>query len=273
MHSAACSRHRGVGADQLVLIEASNSPDCAARVRFFNVDGREVGACGNATRCVARLLFDERPGLTSLTLATDGGLVSAVLGVGGARITIRLPPPRFEWSDVPLAAERETASVAELSPAPGWPPALCLSVGNPQCVCFAPAGIGELQELDLAALAAPIERHALFPEGANVMLVAVETTAAGGGKLLRVRPWERSVGATQACTTGACAALVAAALRGLLPPLPQAGGGLRWAAEVQFATAAGGRLGVAWREDGIIEASGGTAISFYGQLPSANLVG
>ena len=180
----ACDRHFGIGADQLVLLEPPATDSCAdgccCRVRFFNVDGYEAGACGNATRCVASLLMDASGG-HRVAMQTGGGMVHAARGFGASNVAITLPPPRCAWDAVPMSAACDALHVDGLAP-PGWPPCVplsvlsahaailhvcsllaahifslyrahgvwcrcvCLSMGNPQCVLFAPDGV------DLAAV-------------------------------------------------------------------------------------------------------------------------
>ena len=267
----ACDRHFGIGADQLVLLEQSDRVGCCCRVRFFNVDGFEAGACGNATRCVAKLLMNASGGDDSVALDTAGGIVRCRTSADGRSVAVCLPPPRFEWEAIPLSIECDAQAVGGLAP-PGWPPCVCVSMGNPQAVLMAPLEC-DLSALDMHAVAAPIEKHGLFPEGTNVMIVQCAAGTAAGtaeGSVLHVRPWERSVGETQACTTGACAAVVAASLRGLLPPPGAAAGGgaeddVRASAECHFATRAAGRVHVVWRESGI-EASCAAELAFRGKV-------
>jgi diaminopimelate epimerase len=285
----ACDRHFGIGADQLVVLE--HSPSASALVRFFNTDGREAGACGNATRCVAQLLLDELRHASatgareSIELQTIGGVVVAsraartrVPDAPPPSISTRLPAPSFDWRQVPLSIECDVMAVAGLAP-PGWAPAVCLSMGNPQCVLFAPSEVA-LADLSLREIAEPVERHSLFPQGVNVMLVTLDrqrlpdrSDAPSSGDplpVLNVLPWERSVGATQACTTGACAAVVAASLRGLLPS-PEGPDEHRAQAECRFATRAAGALRVVWRCDGTVEAECAAVYAYRGCVARSSL--
>ena len=259
----ACDRHEGIGADQLVVIDIDEASD-TPRVRFFNVDGKEVGACGNASRCVGRLLLDESPeGTQEVRFLTRNGFLFSTDGDEAGTTSVRLPAPHFEWSQVPLADKCDAQNVPGVTPM-GWENACCMSMGNPQCVLFAPPGC-DLSALDLEAIAAPIERNPIFPEGVNVMLVVVDEAEG----VVKVRPWERGAGATQACSTGAAASVVAAALRKHLPPSTQEG--KRVTARVDFVTACGGNLMATWRSDGAVELVCEVHVAFVGHAPRGRI--
>ena len=253
-------RRRGVGFDQMAVIEDDAGPDgeADARLTFLNADGSEAGACGNATRCVARLLMNEA-GTQAVTLRTARGLlacedagsdrtagdgpttgsdriagsdrtaVGAPTGVGAppARdaptgdVRVNMGAPLLDWRDVPLAEPTDTLRL----PLPGEP-AAC-SMGNPHCTFV----VEDAEAADLDALGR-FETHPLFPERTNVQAASVH------GDRLRVRVWERGVGVTPASGSSACAAAVACARRGL--------SGRRVAVDLD-----GGALGIDWREDGV----------------------
>lgn len=203
---AVADRRYGVGCDQVIVIDpARGSADAAMRI--FNADGAEVESCGNAARCVARLLMEEA-GTTRINLETKGGPL-ACADYRGRAITINMGPPRLDWHAVPLARPVQTQSFA--LDVPGFDDAAlksvsALSVGNPHCVLF----VDNAEIADVANLGAAIERHPMFPERTNVEFVHVL-----GPNRLRMRVWERGAGITRACGTGACAAAVAAHRRGL----------------------------------------------------------
>lgn len=213
---AMADRRRGVGFDQLAVI--ADDPEAHAALAFLNADGSESGACGNATRCVARLLMDEA-GTEAVTLRTARGLLRCEEAEGMVRVD--MGPPLLGWREVPLAEPHDTARL----PLPGEP--LACSMGNPHCSFVVP----DAEAADLAALGA-FETHPLFPERTNVQAVSVR------GAQLRVRVWERGVGVTPASGSSACAAAVACARRGLAPR----------AVTVELD---GGALEVDWREDGV----------------------
>lgn len=231
-------RHRGVGFDQLVLIEPATGADAA--LRFFNPDGGEAGACGNGTRCAARLLLDES-GRGELRLRTSGGMLRAWREPDG-RITVAMPVPKLRWQDIPLATACDTAAVP--LDHPGLPRPVAVSMGNPHLVFIVP----DLAAIDVAAMGAALTRHPLLPEGGNIGFL--QQQAAGR---LRLRVFERGAGLTLACGSGACAALVAAVRRGLVT-----GGAM---VEVD-----GGLLDLAWDGEGPVLMTGPAALSFSGTL-------
>lgn len=199
---ALTDRRRGVGCDQLVLIEAPKNTNAAARIRFFNSDGSEAGACGNGTRCVAALLMDETDA-EIIHLETGGGALSAQRSANGL-ITVDMGPPRLDWANIPLCEEMDTlhlpVSTDNLSDPVG------VGMGNPHCVFF----VDDAEAIPLAKIGPEIEHHAIFPERTNV-----EIASPNGENSFRLRVWERGAGITDACGTGACATAVAAHRRGL----------------------------------------------------------
>lgn len=191
---AIADRHAGIGCDQLIVIEPSAIAD--VRMRIFNADGSEVGACGNATRCIP--LFLGRDAL----IETEAGLLDARLTDGGA--IVDMGKPRFAWDEIPLAYAMDTLSMPV-----GWehldaPSAV--NVGNPHVVFFEAA----VSEEEAARLGALIETDPLFPERVNVNFATLLSR-----RHMRLIVWERGVGLTRACGTGACATAVAAIRRGL----------------------------------------------------------
>lgn len=216
---ALADRHRGVGFDQLAVIETT--PDADARLTFYNADGSISGACGNATRCVARHLLTET-GRQSLTLETERGLLQAV-DAGAGLTSVNMGAPQLDWAEVPLAHPVDTL----ILPIAGEPSAV--GMGNPHCVFFVP----DAEAIDLARDGAAMEHHPLFPQATNVEYVQVRSPTD-----LRMRVWERGTGITLACGSGACAAAVAAHRRGLAE------------AKVRIELD-GGWLELDWRADGI----------------------
>ncbi len=187
-------RRTGIGFDQLVLLEPSAV--ATVRMRIWNADGGEAETCGNALRCVGRLLGGD------ITVESGGGLVP--LRVGSAEVTAVLPPPRF--GNVPgMLDVVNTASLAARWPCSGVPPVI-VDVGNPHAVFF----VGNHDVLDLEHFGPGIERDPAFPHGVNVAFAHVD---AGGLDLVM---WERGAGPTLACGSGGCAAAVAAIHSGLL---------------------------------------------------------
>jgi diaminopimelate epimerase len=233
-------RHRGVGCDQLIVIEPARDPRAAIFMRIRNADGGEVEACGNAARCVAALLLRESGG-SRIAIETGAGVLEAEAARDGS-VTVDLGPARFEWRDIPLARALDTLHVP-LALGPLRDP-VCTSIGNPHATFF----VADAAAIDLATLGPQLEHDPLFPARANIGIAQVLSR-----ERLRLRVWERGAGLTPACGTGACAALVAANRRGLMGR----------SAEV---IADGGSLRVTWREDGHVLLGGAVAVSFSGTL-------
>lgn len=226
-------RHTGIGCDQLIAIEPPrNGGDVFMRI--WNADGGEVGACGNATRCVASLLGGHA------RIETLGGELSVHPAASG--FTVDLGVPGFGWDAVPLAYPMDTADLPVAWDELERPAAL--SVGNPHVVFF----VDDADAVALDELGPRIEHDPLFPEGANVGIAEVVARDA-----LTLRVWERGAGMTRACGTGAAAAAVAAARRGLC------GRRVR-------VNQAGGVLKIDWRDDGHVLMTGPAAISYRGEV-------
>jgi len=202
---ALSDRKTGQGFDQLIAIEPSGTGD--AFMRVWNADGGSVQTCGNALRCVGWMLM-EANGTDSVTIDTLGGPTVA-RRAGPDRITVDMGPPRLEWTEIPLAEEMDTRGI-ELQIGPIDDPVLhtpgAVSMGNPHVVFFT----DRLDDAFVTGSGSLIEHHPLFPEGVNVGFAHVLAP-----DRIRLRVWERGAGLTKACGTGACAALVACARRGL----------------------------------------------------------
>jgi len=180
-------RRTGVGCDQLILLEPSDSAD--VRMRIWNSDGGEVESCGNATRCVVQLTGARR-------IDTAGGLLEGEL-LGG-EVEVSLGQPRFAWDEIPIAFPTDT------NPLPmAWDELenpIAVNVGNPHLVFFVP----DAREVPLDELGPRIENDPAFPERINV------NVATYVDNILKLRTFERGAGETLACGTGACATAVAA---------------------------------------------------------------
>lgn len=231
-------RHRGVGFDQLAVIE--NDLDADARLTFYNADGSISAACGNATRCIARHLLNEADG-EALVLRTERGLL-ACEGAGDGLTRVNMGQPLTGWRDIPLSDDVDTDHL----PIDGDP--LATGMGNPHCTFF----VDDAEAVDLETRGAAIERHALFPERTNVQFAHVI-----GPDRLRMRVWERGVGVTLASGSSSCAVAVASARRGLT--------GRHVTLELD-----GGTIDVDWRDDGVWM-TGPTAHVFSGTLTPAFL--
>ncbi|NOX72452.1 MAG: diaminopimelate epimerase [Alphaproteobacteria bacterium] len=212
-------RHFGVGFDQLAVI--LDSACAEARLEFWNADGSLSATCGNATRCIAGLLFQET-GKACLTLETERGLLVCE-DAGGGIYRVNMGAPQLDWAEVPLAKKTDTLHL----PIDGDP--VALGMGNPHCVFF----VDNAQTVDIAALGTKYEHHPLYPNRTNVEAVQVLSNSE-----IRLKIWERGVGITLASGSCACASVVAAARRGLT--------GRKVAVHVD-----GGTLEIDWRDDGV----------------------
>jgi diaminopimelate epimerase len=234
--AALADRRTGIGCDQLITLEPSGSADF--RMRIFNADGGEVEACGNATRAVGMLQG------AAARIETLGGVVATrTLGDG---VAVDMGEPRFGWEQIPLAFAMDTLHLPV-----GWDglndPA-AVNVGNPHVVFFVP----DVGAVPLGDLGPRIEHDPLFPNRVNVNVASVT-----GRSAIRLRVWERGVGETRACGTGACATAIAAMRRGLVE-------------RRVTVKLAGGDLAIAWREDNHVEMTGTAAISFRGEFEPAD---
>lgn len=229
---ALSDRTLGIGCDQFIVLEGD--AEATVRMRIYNADGGEVEACGNATRAIGMLLGEPA------TIATAGGLLATSPQTDG--IAVDMGVPRFDWDAIPLAYPMDTAAMPV-----GWdmleqPSAV--NVGNPHVIFF----VEDCDAIPLDELGPQIETDPLFPERVNVNVASVEDR-----QTLRLRVWERGVGLTRACGTGACATAIAAMGRGLVDRdvtvhLP------------------GGPLTIAWGEDDRITMTGPATEAFRGSF-------
>lgn len=238
--SALADRCTGIGCDQLILIEPSDSAD--VRMRIFNPDGGEVEACGNAARAVGLMLAGERAGATRIE--TLGGTIIAQADAAG--VSVDMGQPRFDWQAIPLAFAMDTLHLPVAFEDLADP--VAVNVGNPHVVFFVPDTAG----VDLARLGPIIEHDPLFPARINVNVAAIIAP-----DVIDLRVWERGAGLTRACGTGACATAVAAMRRRLTGRQ----------VEVRLP---GGPLTIAWGEDGAITMTGPATHAFAGTFAEAD---
>jgi diaminopimelate epimerase len=243
-------RRTGVGCDQLIVLEPARDARADVFMRIRNSDGGEVQACGNATRCVAARVLEEARdvgrGGDKVVVETAAGLLPAwdagTDTQGTRRIAVDMGEARSRWDEIPLSRELDTAHLP-LESGPLSDP-VGVSMGNPHAVFF----VDDAEAIDLTAHGPRLEHDPLFPERANISAAQVLDAAT-----IRLRVWERGAGITQACGTGACAALVAAARRGLT--------GRRATLRLD-----GGDLEIHWRDDNRVLMTGPVAESFTGTL-------
>jgi diaminopimelate epimerase len=238
---AVADRHFGIGCDTVVVIRPGGAA-ADASILFYNADGTESESCFNASRCVARLLLDER-GLARVKLSTKGGML-VCSDAGRGQVTVDMGEPRVDWDQVPVASPVDTTSFP-LDIGGTSIPVSAVSMGNPHCVLFVP----DAEKAPLTTLGPRIETLPFFPNRTNVEFAQVLDQGR-----IRMRVWERGVGVTLACGTGACATAVAAFRRGLADRK----------VEVELD---GGKLNLEWREadDHVLMTGPGVTV-FTGQL-------
>lgn len=230
--AALAHRHTGIGCDQLVVLDRSDVADF--RMRFFNADGSESGACGNASRAVG--LLHGRPA----RIETAGGILTTEPSEAG--ISVDMGTPRFDWDAIPLGFAMDTLTMPV-----GWEDfqaPTAVNVGNPHVIFFVP----DTDAVDLARIGPVIEHDPLFPERVNVNIATVVSREA-----IRLRVWERGSGITLACGTGACATAVGAMRRGLVD-------------RKVAVTLPGGRLIIEWGADDRIIMTGPATEAFRGSF-------
>jgi diaminopimelate epimerase len=235
-----CDPETGIGADELIVIEpAQNGND--AFMRIFNVDGLEVEACGNGTRCVAWILFEESE--------TDKATIETLAGelvchrVGDKQVSASMGKVSMDWKDVPLSEPRDTLHLGLVSG--GLSDPVAVNVGNPHAVFF----VDDLDAIDILHDAPPIQKSELFPDGVNVGVAQILSP-----EEMRLKVYERGAGLTMACGSGACAAVFAALQRGLVDSSP---------IEVELP---GGVVKIEILDDATAVMTGPIAYSFNGML-------
>ncbi len=235
-----CDPDTGIGADELIVVEpATNSADVFMRI--FNGDGREVEACGNATRCVAWMLFKEN-GSDQAEIETLAGVLRCQKA-GDKQVSATMGKASMQWQTVPLSEQRDTLHLQLVSG--GLTDPVAVNVGNPHAVFF----VDDLDEIDVASDAPPIQENDLFPNDVNVGVAQILSP-----QKMRLIVYERDAGLTMACGSGACAAVFAAQKRGLTDSSTM---------QVELP---GGIITIEIREDDTAVMTGPIAYSFEGKL-------
>ena len=235
----------GVGCDQLIVLEPPTEREADVFMRIYNPDGGEAQACGNATRCVASVVMDERK-TDQVTVQTVAGLLeSQKTGVGSNGlpvISVDMGLARLDWREIPVAQACDTnhmpVGIGPLKDPVGT------NMGNPHATFF----VDDAAAIPLGELGPKLEHDRFFPERANIGVAQL----LGEGRL-RLRVLERGAGITLACGSGACAAVVAASRRGLV----------NRKADVVLE---GGTLTIEWLRDDHVLMTGGIAVAFKGEL-------
>ena len=243
-----CDRNFGIGSDGLILILSSSKADL--RMRIFNYDGSEAQMCGNGIRCFAKYAYENKlVSKIKFTVETLAGTITPKLifkdkEISG--ITVNMGTPKLRRREIPMNGE-DTPTVIEetlkINPEQTFK-ITCVSMGNPHCITF----VNDVQSISVDEIGPKIENHSLFPEKTNVEFIQVLNK-----QEINFRVWERGVGETLACGTGACAALVAAVLnnktdRKATIHLP------------------GGDLDIQWANDGYIYMAGPAELVFKGEM-------
>jgi diaminopimelate epimerase len=239
-----CDRHFGIGADGLILALSSGRADF--RMRIFNPDGSEAEMCGNGIRCFGKYLYDK--GLTrkkELEVETGAGIRRLKLLMEGSQVIgaqVDMGKPILERSQIPMVGPSGKVIADRLQAGDQQFTVTCLSMGNPHCVIF----VEELAGYPVGRVGPLVENASVFPHRANVEFVEIL-----GQDRLKARVWERGVGETLACGTGASAAVVAAALNGV-------------AGRYASVALPGGTLEVDWQGESVF-LSGPAATVFEGE--------
>lgn len=225
-----------------------NSDVADIRMRIYNAEGHEVESCGNASRCVADIVFKET-GADGATIDTKGGLLVCRKADAGL-VTVDMGVPKFDWQDIPLAEAFHDTRGIELQIGPIDAPILhtpsVVNVGNPHAIFW----VDDLEVTDLSRTGPLLENHPIFPQRANISLAHVISPSH-----VEVKVWERGVGLTLACGTAACAVAVAAARSG------------RTGRDVTI-TLPGGDLLIEWDERDHMLMTGPVTYDFEGELPA-----
>ncbi|HEY2253660.1 MAG TPA: diaminopimelate epimerase, partial [Planctomycetaceae bacterium] len=205
---AVSDRHKGIGADGLILICPSEIAD--ARMRIFNADGSESEMCGNGVRCVAKYVYDHGIACRDrLKIETGRGVLVLDLEISRGvveRVRVNMGAPILESSKIPTTLPGDPPIRQKISAGGREFEVTCVSMGNPHCVTF----VDRLSDDWVLRVGPEVERHAAFPRRVNAEFIEVVSP-----REFKMRVWERGSGETQACGTGACASAVAGVLTGL----------------------------------------------------------
>ena len=268
---AIADRQRGIGCDQILVMRDAAGADLFMEI--LNSDGSYAGACGNGTRCVADLVMREgTDAAMELTIATDAGLLRAWrtsdADMPDDWISVDMGPAYLAWQEVPLSHQMDTMSVT-LDGLPG--PAICHSMGNPHAVVF----VDDVLAIDLAHIGPLIEHNPIFPERVNLSIV--QRVGDPEDRAFRMRVWERGVGITMACGSGACAVGVAIARNEIaLSEIAQSEivqseiGQSGMSSRRNKIIMDGGAVNIDWQDDGKaggrVVMSGPVAYAYHGQM-------
>ncbi len=269
-----CDRHKGIGADGVILVRPSDDPACAAYMHYINSDGSLAQMCGNGVRCFAKYLVDRRfvepdagrlvvdtlSGPKPITFTVDDGgcLTTASVDMGEPELTVDKIPLAVDGTSSLCFIEQDIPTVSLDSPWGAFTFS-CVSMGNPHAVCFVESfdrlpdplfddpTVKTLETIDLTKIGAYFESHPAFPEKANIEFVDIREDG------LHMRVYERGCGETLACGTGACAVNVAASLT-------------KRASRENDVILRGGKLHVDWTDTNHVVMTGPAKLSFEGTI-------
>jgi len=238
------NRNFGVGFDQLLIVEPPDIPSADFKYRIFNADGSEVEQCGNGVRCFARFVHERQlTTKTKIKVQTKAGIVEPELGANGW-VRVNMGYPKFLPQEIPFVAE-EPENLYDIDLAGGAKLTIdVVNMGNPHAVTIVP----DVLTADVAKIGPQVESHVRFPARVNAGFMQIIDE-----KHARLRVYERGVGETLACGTGACAAAVSGMRRGLLSSK----------VEIELA---GGKLQIEWKEGDVVWMTGPTANVYEGRL-------
>lgn len=242
-----CDRHFGVGADGLVLLSTSAVADL--RMRIFNADGSEAEMCGNAIRCIGKYAYER--GLCrrdEMSVETLAGIRQIGLHLAGHQVeavTVDMGRPILQPARIPVQTDRMPPILLPVTGQDQVYRLTAVSMGNPHGVVFVP----DLQAIDLGRQGARLAQHSIFPKGANIEFVQVIDSG-----YVKAKVYERGVGPTLACGTGACAVGVASVLNGLTD-------------DKLWVELPGGRLHIHWRNQQHVWMTGPAVLAYQGDWP------
>ncbi|ENW28689.1 MULTISPECIES: diaminopimelate epimerase [Acinetobacter] len=238
------NRNFGIGFDQLLVVEPPDVPSADFKYRIFNADGSEVEQCGNGVRCFAKFVHDRQlTTKTKIKVQTKSGIVEPELGANGW-VRVNMGYPKFLPQEIPFVADAPE-SLYDIELAGGEKLTIdVVNMGNPHAVTIVPDVIAA----DVARIGPQVESHVRFPARVNAGFMQIIDE-----KHARLRVYERGVGETLACGTGACAAAISGMRRGLLSSK----------VEVELA---GGKLQIEWKEGDVVWMTGPTATVYEGRL-------
>ena len=195
-------RKTGAGCDQIIVLEKSSIDKVDGKISIYNSSGDQVEACGNGTRCVAKILFEEL-NKKDIQLESPAGILNSQLNENGS-ISVNMGKVKSNWRDIPLVKEMDTRNID--IKIKNFSKGTAVNLGNPHVVFFG----NNLNKINLNIIGPSIENHSFFANKTNVEFVEIINK----NKIL-MRVWERSVGETLACGSGACAAVYAGFIKNL----------------------------------------------------------